>query len=144
MLICSKCGGKKFHKKGFRNGVQLYRCVSELEDGTICGSKTQPTFVSDDEESEYLEVLTENVRLAKRAQKFQDKNRIESKSFRESARMENSLFEFISEFRSIVESNKIELKSVLDFNYKNEFKSVGIIHLSDLHFNELVDIIGNK
>ena len=41
-----------------------------------------------------MELIEENVRLAKQKQKAQDKNRIETKSFREYARIENALEEY--------------------------------------------------
>ena len=43
---------------------------------------------------ENLELIQENVRLAKQKQSAQDKNRIQNKSFREYARVENAVSEY--------------------------------------------------
>jgi len=133
MLICSVCGSDNLKKNGLHaNGNQRYKCNS-------CGSQAKPI-----ESENYTEVVQENVRLAKRAQKFQDKNRIENKSFREFARSENALVEFVSELRNVVIKNSINITSDMFPDITESLDgSVGIIHLSDLHFNELVDVIGN-
>jgi len=132
MLICSVCGSGKIKKNGFQRGKQRYKC-------TDCGSQSTPI-----DSENYTEIVGENVRLAKRAQKFQDKNRIENKSFREYARSENAVIEFVSELRDIVLDNAISFNASELPNYPTYPNgAVGVIHLSDLHFNELVDVIGN-
>ena len=142
-MICSQCGGKHFHKKGILNGVQQYKCVTKNEFGLTCGCRKQPIFVSEEEESELMAILDENVKLAKQKQKFQDVNRIERKAFRENTRTENAVIEYARAIRDTIKENPINF----DWNFPNvgyTGKSVGIVHLSDLHFNELVDIVGNK
>ena len=88
------------------------------------------------------ELLKSSVKLAKQKQKQQDLNRIERKSFREHARIENAISEY----------NKEIVKLLKDYNltlYTKEYKSQKsnaalIVHLTDTHFNELVNIEGNK
>ena len=66
MLVCPKCEGvDTFIKKGKINGVQKYKCVNVLEDGHICGSRTQPIYVEDGQESELNDILRANKLLAK-------------------------------------------------------------------------------
>ena len=77
-MICTQCGGKHFHKKGILNGVQQYKCVTRSKEGFACGCRKQPVFVTEEEESEYLAILDENVKLAKKTQKYQDVNRSKS------------------------------------------------------------------
>ncbi len=143
-MMCTKCGGKKFHKKGTVDGIQMYKCVTKDEKGSVCGCRKQPAFVADDEESEFKDILSQNTNLAKKAQKYQDINRIERKSFRENTRVENAVIEYSKELRRVIEENPINIDcdNFPVIPYKG--KSVGIVHLSDLHLNELVDIVGNK
>jgi len=144
IMICSKCGGTHFHKKGIVDGIQKYKCVSSLGDGTICGCRKQPIFVEDDEESELNDIHQENIKLAKKNQRIQDINRIERKSFRENARVENAIIEYVSALRTTIVENplNINFSNIPEIGYVGT--SIGIVHLSDLHFNELVDVVGNK
>lgn len=142
-MICSQCGGKHFHKKGILDNVQQYKCVTKSDLGLTCGCRKQPIFVTDEEESELLDILDENVKLARKTQKYQDVNRIERKSFRETTRVDNAVIEYSRGIRDAIKENPINF----DFNFPNigyQGSSVGVVHLSDLHFNELVDIVGNK
>lgn len=142
-MICSQCGGKSFHKKGILDGIQKYKCVTKSEDGHTCGCRKQPIFVTEEEESELLDIVDANVKLAKKSQKYQDLNRIERNAFRGTTRVENAVIEYSRAIRDAIKENPINF----DFKFPNigyEGDSVGIVHLSDLHFNELVDIVGNK
>ena len=86
------------------------------------------------------ELIEQNVKYKKEKQKFQDINRIERKSFREHARVENAIEEYS---RALLESLKLN-KPVTIEHELNETNSCGVVQLSDLHFNELIDVIGNK
>lgn len=91
------------------------------------------------------EVVLENVKLAKQKQKAQDLNRIERKSFREFARVENAISEYSQE---IVKLLKCQAKSI--FSKMNILDcgivdgGVGVVHLTDLHGNELIDLEHNQ
>lgn len=92
------------------------------------------------------EIITENVKLAKQKQKNQDTNRIERKSFREHARIENAVAEYAKE---LLEQNKKYghfLKTLNLKPIKNSLKNsgVGVIQITDLHGNELIDLPHNK
>lgn len=162
-MICGKCGGSSFIKKGYRNGIQRYLCTS-VNDGVKCSSYAIPIFMPDEEDSPqtadefdppiedtegssdrgYEDIISQNVLLAKKAQRYQDINRIERKSFREHSRIDNALISLIQELKDIVSKNSIQSHNFDSSLISCSSKSVGIIHLSDLHFNELVDIIGNR
>jgi predicted nucleic-acid-binding Zn-ribbon protein len=88
-----------------------------------------------------MDIITENVRLGKQKQKFQDSNRIERKSFREYARVENAVSEYVKELVEIFEQNPYGYGGITHVSIN---KAVGVIQLSDLHFNELIDIRTNK
>lgn len=90
------------------------------------------------------EIVEQNVRLAKGKQKAQDNNRIANKSFREYARVENALEEYV---KSIQEQNKTfaaQLSKVKFPKYKANKGGTGIIQITDTHGNELIDLPHNK
>lgn len=90
------------------------------------------------------EIIKENVRLAKLAQKRQDVNRIKNKSFREQARVENAVEALQTEIITLLKEKSLP-KSAFRQKKINETKKVGaIIHLTDTHFNELIDLMHNK
>lgn len=91
------------------------------------------------------EIIEQNVRLGKEKQKAQDKNRIANKSFREHARLENALEEFAKAQLQVYKEHakslkKIKLKPII----KTLKKGVGVMQITDLHGNELVDLPHNK
>ena len=88
------------------------------------------------------EIIEQNVVLAKQKQKFQDKNRLERKSFREHARLDNAVSELNKELINVLKDNRLDDFTILHPDVDHH--AAGIFHLTDLHFNELVDIIGNQ
>lgn len=97
---------------------------------------------SQDEESMTdEEIIAENVRLAKQKQKYQDKNRISNKSFREYARVENAVSALNEELIKLLRENSFK-----SFNGKKEKvkgTEYGIVQFSDWHINELVNLQHN-
>lgn len=92
-----------------------------------------------------LELLTETVRLAKTNQRLQDQNRIKNKSWREQARIENAVEAYNA---SIVEALKEQGKALSSVSRRdgslNPEAAVLVVHLSDNHFNELVNLPTNQ
>lgn len=93
-----------------------------------------------------IEIITENVKLAKQRQKFMDSNRIERRSFRDFARIDNALEEYSKELAKILDKYDLSQYTTVHQENKstNKRKAVGIVHLTDLHANELVDLNINK
>ncbi len=87
------------------------------------------------------EVIAENVKLAKQKQKYQDSNRIERKSFREYVRVENALTEFTKGLTNVFDENPIQIKTI---KHNNKADCAGVLHLTDTHFNELVELSCNR
>lgn len=92
------------------------------------------------------DIISENVKLAKQKQKQQDTNRIERKSFREFARKENAVAEYAKE---LLEQNKKYSEFLKELNIKplnldKSKRGVGVIQITDLHGNELIDLPHNK
>ncbi len=91
--------------------------------------------------NKHPDILEQNVRLKKQSQKLQDTNRIERKSFREYARIENALEEYTSQLREVFDNNPIEIKTK---QHKSSLNNcVGVVHITDTHFNELVELASN-
>lgn len=89
------------------------------------------------------ELVINNVQYKKQTQKFQDTNRIERKTFREFARIENALTEYTKGLTDVFDKNPVNIVTI-----KHEFakpnSSIGIFQISDTHFNELVELDTNK
>ena len=93
------------------------------------------------------ELIEENVKLAKQKQRLQDMNRIERKSWREQTRYENAVSAY---GKSLVEemqkygkglADKINLNPLV----KKDGNDIwGVIHISDTHFNELINLPHNQ
>lgn len=89
------------------------------------------------------ETTQELIRSKKQLQRQQDLNRIKNKTFREYARVENALEEYIKSIEDNLKKHSLSIKTIK--HQHSRFEAEGIIHLSDLHFNEIVDdVLGNK
>ena len=123
------CGYKKNSK------IQRFLCKScnrEFTDVDIL-----PQFPNAD-----IEILRENIRLAKQKQHFEDSNRIERKAFRDYARVENSTSEYSQELVKLLEKYNLAEFTIEHIRYHDT--AAGIIHFTDAHFNELVNLAINK
>ena len=87
------------------------------------------------------ELVEQNVKYKKQQQKFADINRVERKSFREYARVENSIEEYVKGLVKVFDENPYKPCGVL---HETDEKVIGVIQLSDLHFNELINIKSNQ
>lgn len=96
-------------------------------------------------ESDDEELLEANVKFKKEKQRFQDTNRIERKTFREFARVENAVSSYAQEIEKLLKE-----KGGLLTNYnpskiiKKENKEIGMIQISDVHANELINLPHNQ
>jgi hypothetical protein len=92
-----------------------------------------------------LEMLTETVRLAKKNQALMDQSRIQNKSFREHARIENAVESYS---QAILGELKIHGSALSDCPRRtgplDPDAAALVIHLSDNHFNELVNLPTNR
>ena len=139
--VCPICG-YFLRKEGFKvkndTEQQYYSC-----NGKGHPEQEQRYFYQCDLQD--AEIITENVKYKKEKQKFQDSNRIERKSFREYARIENAITEYA---KKISEQNKEFAKELKKLDFPKikttKGKNVGIIQISDWHANELIDLPHNK
>ena len=126
-MYCPRCHSGKVVRSGFDHDKQRYQCQ-------ICRFRTVNPI-------EDIGLIKENVRLAKQKQNYQDLNRIERKSFREYARVENAILEYNKRLTKIFDNYKL---NKLTKSHKENNKSCGVIQFSDVHFNELIDLEHNK
>lgn len=89
------------------------------------------------------ELQVEAERQAKQRQRFQDMNRIERKAWREKTRYENAVDELNNELVTLLHQKGFQDEFEVGM-VENEALPVGIIHLTDLHFNEEVDLPNNQ
>tara|TARA_Y100001937_G_scaffold83439_1_gene112866 strand:+ start:961 stop:2193 length:1233 start_codon:yes stop_codon:yes gene_type:complete len=132
VICCPRCNSSRVKKKGFRHnrGNKIQRWICNDCDY----SSSDPLFLDKD-------VIIENVRLAKQKQAAQDRNRISNKSFREHARLDNALKEYNKQLIKVLEKHKIPK---LTHVKTKSSKAVGVIQISDTHFNEEVNLPNNK
>jgi transposase-like protein/predicted phosphodiesterase len=137
MKVCPQCKSSQFHKSGFFHTevkTQRFKC-----------KQCHYLFSENTAYELDTELVQDNVRLAKQKQKAQDLNRIERKSFREHARVENALEEFGIALKSLAELHGKELSKVKMPNIKNHnIDRIGVIHLTDWHANELIELPHNR
>ncbi len=126
-IVCPKCYNHGMTKSGWFEDKQRYKCNE-------CGHRTIHGI-------EDIDLVTENVKLAKQKQSYQDINRIERKAFREYARVENAVEKYCNKLVEIFDNYEL---SDLTIQHPSTNKAVGVIQFSDVHFNELVDLEHNK
>jgi len=91
------------------------------------------------------EVLAENVRLAKKSQRAADINRIQNKSFREHARIENAVTSYSEAILGELRKHSAALTAYSRRSGAlDPSAAVVVIHLSDNHWNELVNLPTNR
>lgn len=93
------------------------------------------------------DIILENIKLEHQVQQYRDKETKFKKSFRQIARYNSEIYEKDKEFKKILsEINKNVLTSfspqIPTIPRNNE--RFGIIHLSDWHLNELIDLQNNQ
>jgi hypothetical protein len=94
---------------------------------------------------DFSDILTANVRLGKSLQKSQDLQRIERKGFRSQAREENAIEELgINIDKELKKYGKILGKKFKPTIVKKDGEFIGLLQITDPHFNELIDLPYNK
>jgi hypothetical protein len=124
-----------------------YATRREVARNTNCGNSKAQSILKAVRQSEGrdLEIIEENVRLARNIQKQQDLNRIKNKSFREYSRVENALLTLGEEIKLVLKEHAVELSKVkISPIKKNANRGVVVIQITDIHGNELINLPHNK
>lgn len=133
--------------------IKLYnegKTDQEISDAMGISVRTVQTFASklrSEGKIQYRndsELIASNVRLMKKHQKIMDQNRIANKSFREQARLENAVAELQTEILKLLQEKALPKSAFRQKKIKTSKKVGAIIHLTDLHFNELINLMHNK
>jgi predicted phosphodiesterase/transposase-like protein len=109
--------------------------IKQIKSTDIADIATEPTNEN--------EILLENIRLKKQLQKAEDTNRIERKAFRSQARMENIVGGLTTELIKLLKEHSLHIPTP-ELPHLTEVGGIGIIHWTDHHYNELINIPGNK
>jgi len=131
-MVCKHCGSSSIRKNGKRNTPD-----GDVIQRILCKDCERESSVYEADK----ELVQDNVRLAKQKQRLQDSNRIERKSFRENARIENAIEAYNTELIKVFGNNKLSVSTTM---HTHRGSRVGMLHLSDTHFNELVNLPHNK
>jgi hypothetical protein len=119
------------HKSMSCNRPQLLAAYAEWKDSGGLIQSTQDN-----------EVVEANIRYKQQTQRYADVNRIERKAFREQARISNALEDYSLELINLIQ--EFPITTISHHELKSGGGAAGVIQLSDLHLNELIDIKGNK
>ena len=91
------------------------------------------------------ETIEENVKLAKANQALADQNRIKNKAFREHARIENAVEEFSKSILHELQNHGVALSHCPRRTGALDPEAAAlVVHLSDNHWNELVNLPTNR
>lgn len=137
----------KINKKKFvelrKEGMTIYEVAKELGIGERSAERFYRK-LKDELSNEDLDIINQNVKLAKQKQKIQDLNRIERKSFRDYARLENAIEELHNKILRALDRKKIPSSKFKKTKINPNTKVGAIVHLTDLHFNELINLSFNR
>lgn len=144
--ICPDCGKSvEMIKFGWDKGRQRWK-IFEHEDSEGCRIKTvNPIFDElyfHDLEDEYNQEHDNDetrisTKLAAKTQRLQDQNRIANKTFRNDARLFNALSDYSQAIKTLLEKHSFSPRKKLSISKKKN-KCYGVIHLTDVHFDEIV------
>lgn len=90
------------------------------------------------------EIIEENTRLLKKNQKYQDINRIERKGARDYIRLENAVTEYNKQLLAVFSTYRLPNFAYSKKKISDNISKTGVVHITDSHFNELVDLPHNK
>ena len=110
------------------------------------GIRTSQAYANKLKSEEKIEdrIVDITVKLAKEKQKLQDKNRISNKAFREYARIDNAVAELQENLLTLLEKKSLPKTVFRGKKIPKNGKVGAIVHLTDLHFNELINLMHNK
>lgn len=107
--------------------------LKDITAGVFCEDDFTKPEVDPDEE-----LVKSNAKLAKQVFRLQDTQRLERKAFREHARVDNMIVTLHEEMKGILAKNQFHELTV-EHDLPTKSTPAGIVQLSDVHFNELID-----
>jgi predicted phosphodiesterase len=141
------CG--HFKRNDFRGLIRRFRADDLAVESLVAEDSLTE---EDEEEIDYNtesnrqdtdeDIISANTILQRRVQKLQDTNRIERKGWREDSRVVNALEEANKELVTLLKEINLSESTITHTSVNTE--CMGVIQLSDLHFNELINLRDNK
>jgi len=121
--------------------------VHQIAEITKCSSdwvrKTKRLYHDHIEAPVGMESSDRRFKIAAQLQKSRDDLRVERKQFREEIRYHNALTTLNEELITVLQGTHAKFSTIIhDEDY--EIETEGIIQVSDIHFNELIDMPYNK
>lgn len=107
----------------------------------VSGLPTNVECADDVEGVDDAELVDENIKLAKKVFRLQDTQRLERKAFREHSRIDNMVLTLHQEMKEVLTKNSFN--TTLHSHSVGD-RVVGVIQLSDVHFNELIDDLADN
>jgi len=132
--------------------IELYKegkTALELAEVFECGERTIYTHLAKlrlrgkVSYREDFEITKQNARLVSANQKYKDLSRISRKQLREKVKSENAIIEYNKNLVEIFSKYKLPTFAVRKHS-SNLKGATGVVHITDAHFNELVDLVHNK
>lgn len=133
--------------------IQLYnegKPANEIALIFECGERTVYTHLADlrlkglIDYNENFEMTKQNSKLTSSTQKYKDLTRISRKQLREKVKVENALIEYNQNLIDIFSKYTLPAFAKRKIKKRNNKGSTGVVHLTDAHFNELVNLVHNK
>jgi len=141
-IKCFRCGSKDWTYSGYKPLKEGQKIRTQRFFCKSCKKEFTDEDILEMYPDSDIELIRENIRLDKKNQKFSDTSRIERKSVREYARLDNAVSEYNKELIKILDRYNLSKFTIQHKYYQNE--AAGILHLTDAHFNELVNLVINK
>jgi len=132
--VCPKCANVALIKASKDKNGQRWQCKDKACNHRPYEHNLLTKYDAD--------IVLQSVKSEKKNQRLQDLNRIERKGFRESARMENALSAYNEKLNELL-TNHTLTKLTIQHSTTNP-QAVGVFHVTDVHFNELVALANNK
>ena len=126
-------------RQGYDNVLEISKLVKCTPDWV---RKTKRLYQDHIDAPAGMESSDRRYKLAAQLQKSRDVLRVERKQFREEIRFHNALNELSEELIMALQEHRDFDTVIHDENY--EVETEGLLQISDIHFNELIDMPYNK
>jgi predicted phosphodiesterase len=141
--MASTTAPRAVHRPDLRQPSQPRRRRAGRQRPCTNGAATNPATSRQAQHEPDHELLSFNVRLAKHRQALLDTSRIERKAFREHARVENAAAAYARELAALLDERGFTQDLLLS-EAPTSGEAVLVVQLSDLHFNERVELPSNR
>lgn len=126
-----------------KKGTKSSKIAAELDISIDTALRWIRKYNKKEKAEDHITTTKELVKVDRQKQKLQDQNRYLRKQVRETARLDNAVSEYTKGLTKVLSENKFH-KFTLKHNKRRKSGTTAVIQLSDIHFNEIVDMPNNK